>query len=212
MLTIEQEFFEHTNDGMEMMTQSLQSRPRAAADLPSNLAMTCDVPVVLGRRAGPAAAVGAGCRPTGRSPESHRRGVRIPLRRPAPAPVRAGRSNTRDGALPRSTGAAEAAAAAPAGRRRRMAGTAAGLLVGLGLAAGFSLMGMVGDDYERAVTGSPAATEVVHVRSGESLSALAARIAPDRPPAAVIATVRDLNGLTTSGLRPGQALVVPAYR
>ena len=93
--------------------------------------------------------------------------------------------------------------------RRRWA---AGVIIGLGLAVFVSVLGMVGDDYQRAVTETPAATEVVHVRSGESLSSVAARIAPDLPTAAVIASVRDLNDLQGAGLRPGQALVVPAYR
>src|SRR5690606_2534315 len=93
--------------------------------------------------------------------------------------------------------------------RRRWA---AGLLTGVALAALVAVLGVIGSDYEKSVSGVPSQTEVVHVRSGESLSSLAERIAPELPAAAVIATVRDLNDLTATGLRPGQALLVPAYR
>lgn len=69
-----------------------------------------------------------------------------------------------------------------------------------------------GGAEESAAAQSPAGTSVVYVRSGESLTALAKRIAPDLPADGVIAQVRELNGLETSGLTVGQALVVPAYR
>ncbi|GAC58320.1 hypothetical protein GOHSU_37_00160 [Gordonia hirsuta DSM 44140 = NBRC 16056] len=89
---------------------------------------------------------------------------------------------------------------------------AVAVLTGVALAALVLLLGALGSDYERAATGAPAQTQVVHVRSGESLSSLAARLAPEQSAAAVIAAIRELNGLEGVGLRPGQALVVPAYR
>lgn len=87
------------------------------------------------------------------------------------------------------------------------------LLVGGVLAGMVWLMAIIGGGLEDAATpATPGTTEVVYVRSGESLSALAERIAPELPTAGVIAQVRALNSLESSGLRVGQALVVPDYR
>ncbi|MBY4569733.1 peptidoglycan-binding protein [Gordonia sihwensis] len=94
-------------------------------------------------------------------------------------------------------------------RRRRWAGAA---VVGGTLAGMVWLLALVGAGYQDAATPeSPAATHVVYVRSGESLTALAERIAPELPSAGVIAQLRDLNGLETSGLHVGQALIAPQY-
>ncbi|MFT3662629.1 MAG: LysM peptidoglycan-binding domain-containing protein [Gordonia sp. (in: high G+C Gram-positive bacteria)] len=180
-----------------------------------------------------------GCLTSGRSPQTHRTasrrgrsnvdgrtgtradgawpdGTRAHRVRADTIPPGGFRSPDRNGTgrraapAPRTRGASTAgpAAAEASARRRR----AAGLLVGAGLAVVVAVMGVLGADYADAVTPGPAATEVVHVRTGETLSELAARIAPDQPESAVIAMVRELNGLETSGLRPGQALLVPARR
>ncbi|ALG86747.1 hypothetical protein ACH46_09140 [Gordonia phthalatica] len=69
-----------------------------------------------------------------------------------------------------------------------------------------------GGAQDGAAPVTPAATSVVYVRSGESLTSLAERIAPDLPVDGVIAQVRELNGLETSGLVVGQPLIVPDYR
>lgn len=193
------------------MTEVLITRARNAALAGGITAMTCEVDVIDGPLRRPVATAPALCRPTGRSPESHRRAVRTPLATSVSpmysSDVRVDRVLVEQ---PRSN--AGAPAAATFAKRRRIAGIAAGLLVGLGLALGLTVMGIIGSDYERAATAAPAATQVVHVRSGESLTSLAGRIAPEQSAAAVIATVRELNDLSTSALRPGQALVVPAYR
>ena len=94
-------------------------------------------------------------------------------------------------------------------RRRR---AAAGLLTGIALAVLVWVLAIVGNTVEDAAGMPPSSTEVVHVRSGESLTSLAERIAPDLPADGVIAVVRELNDLSTSGLLPGQPLVVPVYR
>ena len=50
---------------------------------------------------------------------------------------------------------------------------------------------------------------VVTVEQGDSLWTLARRVAPNHDPRDVVAKIRDLNDLTTSGLVPGQQLVLP---
>lgn len=182
------------------MTELLTRRPASASTLPQSTTMTCDVPLIQ-----------TTCRATGRRPRAVAAATPV-----CPAPsvrTRPARRAERTASSTTSAGRAARARSNTVDRstavRRRWA---AGVLLGAALAAVVVVLGMVGEDYEKAVSGVPVQTEVVHVRSGESLSSLAERIAPDRSAASVIATVRDLNGLDASGLRPGQALVVPAYR
>ncbi|WFN94494.1 LysM peptidoglycan-binding domain-containing protein [Gordonia sihwensis] len=159
-------------------------------------AMTCDIPLVRGSLVRDRGVRGAGrgdssgtCFPTGR-PERRRPVADRRVMFDAPP---AGRT-----------------ALSPAVyRRRRWAGAA---VVGGTLAGMVWLLALVGAGYQDAATPeSPAATHVVYVRSGESLTALAERIAPELPSAGVIAQLRDLNGLETSGLHVGQALIAPQY-
>ncbi|MFT3715023.1 MAG: LysM peptidoglycan-binding domain-containing protein [Gordonia sp. (in: high G+C Gram-positive bacteria)] len=192
------------------MTELLEIRrpnrkPNRAAVAPENV-MTCDVPIVTPRRPRTPAVPATDCRPTGRSPRTHRRGLVETTRNRSD--VRTETSNTAGEPGLRSNGV-ERPSAAVVTRRRAWA---LGLLAGLGLAVLVGFFTVVGNGYEKAATGAPAATQVVHVRSGESLTSLAQRIAPELPAATVIETVRDLNDLQTAGLRPGQALVVPDYR
>lgn len=200
VLTIEQEFFEHTNDGISLMTTMLNLRTADATRNRAALAMTCDVPLVRERKPRLDGGPGAVCRPTGRRPYP-RPAVAAPERLEAQR-TRPWRSNVR-------TGPHSEPGASNIGARQIWI---ASMVTGIGLALLVLVLGLVGSDYQKAVGQEPARTQVVHVRSGESLSALAARIAPELPAAAVIATVRDLNDLQSSGLRPGQALVVPDYR
>ncbi|WP_436495822.1 LysM peptidoglycan-binding domain-containing protein [Actinokineospora sp. HUAS TT18] len=58
----------------------------------------------------------------------------------------------------------------------------------------------------------PATTTVVRVEPGESLSELAARMAPDSDVAAVVVKIRELNNLDGSAVRVGQPLTVPFSR
>lgn len=54
------------------------------------------------------------------------------------------------------------------------------------------------------------ATVTVSVQPGDTLWGIASAIDPGADPRALIAEIRELNALTSSGLVPGQVLVVPA--
>ncbi|HVK25391.1 MAG TPA: LysM peptidoglycan-binding domain-containing protein [Actinokineospora sp.] len=58
----------------------------------------------------------------------------------------------------------------------------------------------------------PRTTTVVRVEPGESLSELAVRMAPDSDVSAMVAKIRELNGLTDAAVRVGQPLTVPFSR
>lgn len=190
------------------MTELLTTRTAGAVPTVDARVMTCDVPVIRTRSERPSVRPSPSCRPTGRRPHTRSNGPAVPAQTPM-ITQRVDVYGVRTSA--RTSGrAVRARSNTPRVSVRRR--WVAGVLTGLGLAVFVSVLGMVGDDYQHAVQQTPSATEVVHVRSGESLSSVAARIAPDLPAASVIATVRDLNDLQSTGLRPGQALVVPAYR
>ena len=53
-------------------------------------------------------------------------------------------------------------------------------------------------------------TAIVKVEAGQSLWDVAVAIAPDEDPRSTIWTIKALNGLETSEVQAGQALVVPA--
>ena len=80
---------------------------------------------------------------------------------------------------------------------------AAGITVWLGLIAQF---GAAATDGGAAV---PEQLGVVRVHSGESLTQLAARVAPEAPATLVAARIRELNALDTTGLSAGQTLIAP---
>ncbi|MFZ2240830.1 MAG: LysM peptidoglycan-binding domain-containing protein, partial [Gordonia amarae] len=94
--------------------------------------------------------------------------------------------------------------------RRRSVASA--VLAGALLAVVTWLLVIVGNNYADAVAPDPTGSALVHVRSNESLSSVAARVAPGYPVEAVVEQIRELNDLTSSGLVPGQPLVVPRYR
>ena len=68
-------------------------------------------------------------------------------------------------------------------------------------------LGMLAGAGSEAV---PTRTEVVRVQPGESLSELAARMAPSSDPGAVVERIRELNSGVADGVRPGQPLRVPS--
>ena len=69
----------------------------------------------------------------------------------------------------------------------------------------------LGRSVSEAAQPSPQpAPDVVTVEAGDSLWTLARRIAPEHDPRDVVAQIRDLNDLSSSGLIPGQQLVLPA--
>ncbi len=84
--------------------------------------------------------------------------------------------------------------------------------MGAALAGLVWVFAIVGGDYEAAAAPDPVATSIVHVRGGETLNAIAARIAPDVPRQAVVNQLRALNAMASAHLTVGQALVVPVYR
>jgi LysM repeat protein len=49
------------------------------------------------------------------------------------------------------------------------------------------------------------------VQRGESLWAVAARVAPHQDPRLVVADIETLNGLSGPAVTPGQQLVIPTY-
>lgn len=59
------------------------------------------------------------------------------------------------------------------------------------------------------LTAQPA-QHLVTVQQGDSLWTLARRVAPDHDPRDVVAQIRELNDLASSGLTPGQQLLLPA--
>lgn len=96
-----------------------------------------------------------------------------------------------------------------AGRRRLRALLA--VVVGVGLALAVWSVWLIGSDYQDARTPQPVATQVVHVRDGESLSGVAARVAPDVPSSTVVDELVDLNHLDGASVGVGQTLLAPRY-
>ncbi|MFT4199620.1 MAG: LysM peptidoglycan-binding domain-containing protein [Gordonia sp. (in: high G+C Gram-positive bacteria)] len=93
-------------------------------------------------------------------------------------------------------------------RRRAVAA----VLVGAALAGLVWFFTVVGGNFAAAAAPEPVSTSVVHVRGGETLNAVAARVAPEVPRQAVINQLRALNGMTSVQVSTGQALVVPVYQ
>lgn len=195
--------------------------------------VTTDLPVIDAprdrHRAGAQSSVATQHRPAARSASQRSGTQRQPLRRSIsqrPVAVRASRPQP---GLRRPVGAAVSSrpparraaggtrcadrGARPQGalpNRRRAAAVA--VLTGVALAMLVWLIGVAGAGIEDSSTPAPAATQVVHVRSGETLDAVAARVAPDLPRQAVIAQIIELNDMSSVAVRVGQPLVAPSYR
>ena len=96
-------------------------------------------------------------------------------------------------------------------RRGRLMRTIAVLVVLV--AAASALLGRLAAEPVRAETEQPVAavsTATVAVEQGDSLWAIAQRLAPQRDPRAVIHEIRELNGLGGNLIQPGQVLLVPS--
>lgn len=65
---------------------------------------------------------------------------------------------------------------------------------------------------QAASAGLPTETAVVRVGAGETVWDVAARVAPESDPGAVVQRIRELNGLVSSAVQPGQQLQVPDGR
>ncbi|AFA73159.1 putative peptidoglycan-binding LysM domain protein [Gordonia polyisoprenivorans VH2] len=188
---------------------------------------TNDLPVRSRRTAHRAAAVRRGASMPARATVEHRAPEhrssdrRLPERRTLerdPArrrPAYAGPARPGARRLPAVAGTRCATPVGPrvtAHRTARRTGAMVAVLTGVALALLVWLVAVAGSDYQQSTTPAPAATEVVHVRAGESLNSVAARVAPDLPRQAVIDEIARMNEMSGSGLQVGQALLVPAYR
>ena len=120
----------------------------------------------------------------------------------------------RPGTRPRSLSRRETAARRPAVAQTRSASsglrmTRRGRLVVLAVALLMVLLPGAWRAMATAQVEGPS-TVAVTVAPGDTLWGIAAAIDPGADPRALIAEIRELNGLTQSGLVPGQVLVVPA--
>ncbi|MBD0322349.1 MAG: LysM peptidoglycan-binding domain-containing protein [Aldersonia sp.] len=153
---------------------------------------------------------------TGSSQSTHRRGQAVGLRR---APRVADRQRPRSGVAHRegAAGPGRGRHPLPADRGRRMDGThpdgGPAVLIAAALLTAVVVVGLLGLANLRADGPStvPADTAVVTVRQGETLSDVAARIAPQASSARVVDEIRTLNDMSSAGVRAGQTLVVPAF-
>ena len=80
------------------------------------------------------------------------------------------------------------------------------LLALLPIVAAFLLIGTRSAQAETAMP----ATAIIKIEAGQTLWDVAVAIAPNEDPRATIWTIKALNGLKTSEVQAGQALVVPA--
>ena len=98
----------------------------------------------------------------------------------------------------------------PAARRTRI--TRRGRLVLLVLAVGLLLaaisMGRTGSQAATAVENGPSLQQTT-VQPGETLWSVAQRIAPKNDPREIVAQIRRINHLPSSGLQVGQQLLLP---
>ncbi|MGH3861176.1 LysM peptidoglycan-binding domain-containing protein [Actinokineospora sp.] len=94
----------------------------------------------------------------------------------------------------------------------RLASPPVAVLVGLAVVVALAILGL--GSFAGSVTQAevPSTTTVVRVEPGETLSDLAARMAPDSDVSAVVDRIRKLNALDGSMVRPGQPLTVPFSR
>ncbi|GAB2728100.1 LysM peptidoglycan-binding domain-containing protein [Nocardia thraciensis] len=72
--------------------------------------------------------------------------------------------------------------------------------------------GLLGLAHLRAGAPAAASTAVVRVQEGESLSELAARVAPADPVRDTVRKIVELNGLPSAEVASGRTLIVPADR
>ncbi|MFJ1456793.1 LysM peptidoglycan-binding domain-containing protein [Nocardia sp. N2S4-5] len=70
--------------------------------------------------------------------------------------------------------------------------------------------GLIGVAHLRASASAGESTQVVQVAAGESLSEVAARVAPDVPVRDTVRKIVELNGLRGSEVSAGRTLIVPA--
>jgi hypothetical protein len=84
------------------------------------------------------------------------------------------------------------------------------LVLFLALAVLLLSLGHGASSQAASTTGGRPATRVVVVEPGQSLWSIAASVAPNADPRETIQRISSLNGLTSSVLPAGKALIVPA--
>jgi hypothetical protein len=168
----------------------------------------CDVEVPGPREDGsgpvtrPAPVRPAGSRPA--RPEDARGPVR-PAGRRGPAVLPPVRPRVAGGGDRRPVGVPARPAVAVLRRRRVVAAAVLGVVLGVLLGVLVAQLVTAG-----AAAPAPVGTTVAVVEAGESLSDVAARVAPDADTGAVVARIRELNALDGAAVVPGRPLVVPA--
>ena len=96
-------------------------------------------------------------------------------------------------------------------RRGRLART--GALVALLVLLAVSVVDVVAGGRVLAADATaprPVTTRTVVVEQGDSLWLIAGRTAPDADPREVVTRIRELNGMRSNLIHPGQALLVPS--
>jgi nucleoid-associated protein YgaU len=96
-------------------------------------------------------------------------------------------------------------------RRGRVART--GALAALVLLLAVSVADVVGSGRALAAdtsTSRPVITQEVVVEQGDSLWLIAGRTAPTADPREVVTRIRELNGMRSNLIQPGQVLLVPS--
>jgi len=128
----------------------------------------------------------------------------VGLQRTATRPTRRPR---RTAGVPRPAGLAVAPAVRPVTAACALSRTARGWVVRTVVMAALAalLLYAAADD-----AGVPNGITVVEVQPGESLWELARRVAPQSPPDAVVARIRQLNGMHGATIHSGQPVLVPA--
>ncbi len=130
----------------------------------------------------------------------------VPLRRPGAVVVPLRRAAPTAALLPAGPAAAAAPVRLRLTRRGRLVLSGLGVVTALGVA--FSVAALTGG------TGADPALELagrssVVVHSGDTLWSIAESVAPGTDPRLVVDALQEANGLSGSGLVPGQVLVLP---
>lgn len=84
------------------------------------------------------------------------------------------------------------------------------LVMVLVVLAGLALLGIAASQASQAQRQPAQAPSTVVVQDGDTLWQIARQVAPAESPAAVVAALREVNGLDAGPLQPGQVLLVPS--
>lgn len=139
---------------------------------------------------------------------------RTQVRRPAGRSTRpaAGRVDFGPGRVGAPAGVHPLPARRVAVSARPSAAPSLSVIVCAALLAAVVVMGLLGLAHLRAPepVSFTGATTIVRVHGGESLSDVAARVAPGESVGTVVEQIRALNDLASASVEPGQTLIAPA--